>query len=1089
MKSTRGLAIPSVLLAGILSLFVATGSFAKAVVQPTPSSPDRPNLAEYDSSLLLHGGPAGRFAKAVADSFNLYGGVKSDGTNDRRPEGQFEDPLLAPQSQGWFGVDRTENPTFWHPSTFNASTLPPGAGNTAMFSGVEAGTPGYLTAPGYGNNWNDVLQWEALTNPTIFTQVRLQFDYHHDTEPGYDFFHVEFDSAGTWVSMLTIDSSNRDSTGAFVPQVFDQSVTFTPLMYTGPQLAGIRLRIRITSDSAWSDEDGLFPTDGAAQIDNVRVSFNGVLVTTNGDDGVATFEDTGSGPDTEGWTPVSAVFAGDFAKVIPQLRDIDPCRQNLSPQIGFVDDGTPPSNSSISTGGTISPNWNYGVRGGWVVNFNGGLSFGGVELNNEFWSPEIAWNDTTTTLDDGLVGGAFLRFSVWQHLPFDNGMFWTWAVRSEVGGTWSNWQNRNFVYYGGGVPNYANVQTDVTDLLIPNPDHVQIALGVIDLAQEFLVAGDDATPAPTFDNVSFWRYNKTGPAFNAEVINLFQDSFPNGGSIDAVGNPAGLSVRLDMARDVSSGVMNVAGDSIVVDVTPSIPGTSLAGLPVMKWILDANPLFDSVRSIPPGATNLGPGPKGWTRWMGTVTGDSARTSAGAVVANKYFFDAPNDGPPNPNAALQHVEPAMFFPGDRFRYFIEAVDDLGNASILPADTTGFMGSGDYNRVFTVKALPSIVDDGAGGTQQPPVLVVNDFGHRGGEGAFLTAFHQNGLFEDTDFDVYTVQGPSSLVSNGIGSAGVHGANAQQLGGYRILMYLAGNLSTGLISDGSNANGHDKSSDVQTLTQWHGLPGDRFAVHFGDDLCSFLAGGGGNTSTYLATILSVNLVDNDVRNDIEGQAASLVQPTGAAGGLFAQEFIAFGGCLGINQFDNVLPLAPAVATHKFVSNSTLLPLAPAASVWHQRIQNIAGVDYQRVDLTFPYGFHYIFGPIAKGAVGSSTSTIVLAEILNAFGQAVNPGGAVPAPQARGRLSVEPNLPNPFNPTTTIRFDAPPRGEVRVRIYNLRGELVRDLLNGSVEAGKHRVVWDGTDTSGNSVASGVYVYEVEGFGDRVTKKMALVK
>ena len=122
-----------------------------------------------------------------------------------------------------------------------------------------------------------------------------------------------------------------------------------------------------------------------------------------------------------------------------------------------------------------------------------------------------------------------MRFGVWQHLPLENGLFWIWSVRSQDEFGWTPWQNRNFVYYGDGGGTYTNVQTDVTDLLSPVRTHVQMSLGAIDLAATFAFPGNDATPSPTFDNVSFWRYNLGGPAFSTRNIDLFQDSFPNGG--------------------------------------------------------------------------------------------------------------------------------------------------------------------------------------------------------------------------------------------------------------------------------------------------------------------------------------------------------------------------------------------------------------------------------------------------------------------------------------------------------------------------------------------------------------------------------
>lgn len=73
-----------------------------------------------------------------------------------------------------------------------------------------------------------------------------------------------------------------------------------------------------------------------------------------------------------------------------------------------------------------------------------------------------------------------------------------------------------------------------------------------------------------------------------------------------------------------------------------------------------------------------------------------------------------------------------------------------------------------------------------------------------------------------------------------------------------------------------------------------------------------------------------------------------------------------------------------------------------------------------------------------------------------------------------VEQNHPNPFNPQTVIRFGLPAEGAVTVRVYDIRGRLVRDLLSQSLPAGVHSLTWEGKDGSGRGVASGVYLYEV---------------
>lgn len=90
---------------------------------------------------------------------------------------------------------------------------------------------------------------------------------------------------------------------------------------------------------------------------------------------------------------------------------------------------------------------------------------------------------------------------------------------------------------------------------------------------------------------------------------------------------------------------------------------------------------------------------------------------------------------------------------------------------------------------------------------------------------------------------------------------------------------------------------------------------------------------------------------------------------------------------------------------------------------------------------------------------------------------------------FALKQNYPNPFNPSTVINFQLPVSGKVKLAIYNIAGQLVRTLLDGSAAAGAHSAAWDGRDTRGQIVASGVYVYKLE-MGEFVeTKKMSLVR
>ncbi len=86
-------------------------------------------------------------------------------------------------------------------------------------------------------------------------------------------------------------------------------------------------------------------------------------------------------------------------------------------------------------------------------------------------------------------------------------------------------------------------------------------------------------------------------------------------------------------------------------------------------------------------------------------------------------------------------------------------------------------------------------------------------------------------------------------------------------------------------------------------------------------------------------------------------------------------------------------------------------------------------------------------------------------------------------------PSHPNPFNPATTVAYLIPARGNVAVRVYDLQGALVRELLREAQDAGRHEVVWDGRNDGGAPVASGVYLCAVS-CGERVLpQRLILVK
>jgi hypothetical protein len=100
---------------------------------------------------------------------------------------------------------------------------------------------------------------------------------------------------------------------------------------------------------------------------------------------------------------------------------------------------------------------------------------------------------------------------------------------------------------------------------------------------------------------------------------------------------------------------------------------------------------------------------------------------------------------------------------------------------------------------------------------------------------------------------------------------------------------------------------------------------------------------------------------------------------------------------------------------------------------------------------------------------------------------GSAAQLVPARVALGV--NRPNPFNPSTVIPFELPVAGQVTLEIYDVRGRLVRRLVNGQLPAGFHSATWDGRDHSGRGVASGLYLSMLRAGGETITRKLTLLR
>ncbi len=135
----------------------------------------------------------------------------------------------------------------------------------------------------------------------------------------------------------------------------------------------------------------------------------------------------------------------------------------------------------------------------------------------------------------------------------------------------------------------------------------------------------------------------------------------------------------------------------------------------------------------------------------------------------------------------------------------------------------------------------------------------------------------------------------------------------------------------------------------------------------------------------------------------------------------------------------------------------------------------DYEYVDETIEWNKTYFY---------------ILADV-DVYGQETRHGPVqietlAKTPQG---YELEQNYPNPFNPETTIVFRLPEMAMAYVEIFNMRGQLVRQLLQRDLMAGEHKVIWDGRDDMGMTVPSGSYIYQLRTETFKTSKRMTLLK
>ena len=116
------------------------------------------------------------------------------------------------------------------------------------------------------------------------------------------------------------------------------------------------------------------------------------------------------------------------------------------------------------------------------------------------------------------------------------------------------------------------------------------------------------------------------------------------------------------------------------------------------------------------------------------------------------------------------------------------------------------------------------------------------------------------------------------------------------------------------------------------------------------------------------------------------------------------------------------------------------------------------------------------------------MIAQVINVLGYSVTPDSVELNNNNPNKFSLSQNYPNPFNPGTRIEYRLSQAGEVKLLIFNVKGQQVRSLVAGFEPAGFHSVQWNGQDDLGRPVASGLYFYRLQAGGFVKTQKMLLI-
>jgi len=420
-------------------------------------------------------------------------------------------------------------------------------------------------------------------------------------------------------------------------------------------------------------------------------------------------------------------------------------------------------------------------------------------------------------------------------------------------------------------------------------------------------------------------------------------------------------------------------------------------------------------------------------------------------------------------------PAGNYPSNtKLDYYFAVTDSLDATTTLPA---GALDDLDY---FSMSVLPlktptnpvrSCFDSLAS------ILFVNNFAGREPKPYIAEAMTALGY----KFDTWNVKGPSSLIGNtpaGSTPGGIYHWPATQVNTllqYQAIIWHSGNLSARPI----------RQEDQAMLQSWIQQPGaDRNLWVIGDDVASALQFGDDYNG-----FLSFTMGGRWIRDLWENFPQDSLHPvvTGFGGSPTAGRYMHVdAGCPLIDDFDLIATSFSAAINGKVGLYLAYPNTFGAATRYATKYSGIGSDSARAVLMGFSFNNIEEGGERIQLMSGTMSDYFGIAPCYDPV--AVEHDGPASVAPIPNRLYQ--NAPNPFNPETSIRYSVATPGQVRIRIFNAAGGLVRTLVDRAETAGPHAVRWDATDDAGRRLGSGVYFYAIETTsGFRAARKLVLLK